>query len=74
MILSRNFVFMTNRNRVLNRFTLEATVCLDERDTVKSVKFIARWYSKLTNIMECINFCYSIQVLQLVSIIRESKY
>lgn len=53
---------MLGRSRFLNGILLKSTVYLNQRDALKSVKFISQWYSKLTDIMDRINHCYALQV------------
>lgn len=50
------------RDRFLNTNASKSIIDIDQRGTIITVKFIARSYSNLTEIMDQINFCYSLQV------------
>lgn len=55
-------LFFFYRDQFLNANVTKTTIDMDQRRTIVTVKFIARCYSNLTEIMDQINFCYSLQV------------
>lgn len=54
--------FPKNRNRFMNNKELNGSLNIENVDSNEIIKFIGRQHGVLTDIMDQLNFCYSLQV------------